>query len=171
MKRIIGAALLYPMFMSLACSNTGGGTGAGLGSDGNGANAGTGSSGSNNGGSGNKYNASTGGISASSTNTSIQNVDAGCAADVVPAQLTQVNILILLDKSGSMGYQNSTAGSWDNCATRWNPVVDTLNAFFSDPNSSRLYASLSFLPADGDDDGHVQSNQLYELCGVESAAH
>lgn len=73
-----------------------------------------------------------------------------CAGAVVtPAQLGQVNISFLLDKSASMGYQSSASGYWDNCAERWNPVVDTLNSFFAQANSSRLYASLTFVPADG----------------------
>ena len=41
-------------------------------------------------------------------------------------------------------------GQWTNAADRWNPVVTTLRAFFQDQNSTGIYASLSFLPADGD---------------------
>jgi hypothetical protein len=40
-------------------------------------------------------------------------------------------------------------GLWSNADSRWNPVVTTLDAFFSSPTSAGIYASLSFLPADG----------------------
>ncbi len=87
----------------------------------------------------------TGGTTA--TGGTASGANSACAELVASAQSTQTNVLILLDKSGSMGYQS---GAWDNCATRWNPVVDTLNAFFGQAKSDGLYASLSFLPADGD---------------------
>lgn len=78
--------------------------------------------------------------------------ETGCAAQSEPAKLTQVNILFLLDKSGSMGDQLNADGTyaWQHCESRWNPVATTLKEFFSDADSSRIYASLSFLPADGD---------------------
>jgi hypothetical protein len=53
-----------------------------------------------------------------------------------------------------MGDQlNSSTGEydWRNCESRWNPVATTLKEFFSDANSGRLYDSLRFLPADGDE--------------------
>ncbi len=94
--------------------------------------------------------ASNGGTTGVGGTTSSSNIDASCGVGNL-VQLTQVNILVLLDKAASMGYQNSaTADTWDHCADRWNPVVTTLNAFFGQANSSRLYASLSSLPADGD---------------------
>lgn len=93
-----------------------------------------------------------GGSTSSNTSTKVD-VDAGCAGDKVAAELTQVNILVLLDKSGSMGNQKNSSGDydWENCDSRWNPVAETLLSFFSDSDSSRLYASLSFLPSDGDE--------------------
>jgi hypothetical protein len=91
-----------------------------------------------------------GGTSLGTTSTSSPDVDASCDSDANPVHLTQVNFLFLLDKSGSMGFQNGgSAGSWDNCATRWNPVVDALNSFFAEANSSRTYASLTTFPANG----------------------
>jgi len=148
MKRTIGAALIYPLFFTLGCSTNGGG--------GDGPPPGSGStSGVNNGGTGSNSTSSnagqqqfgfgTGGSGASSTKP--LDMDAGCAAQQTDAQLTRVNILFLLDKSGSMGdYPDS---GWTNAATRWNPVVTTLDSFFSDQKSTGIYASLSFLPADG----------------------
>ncbi len=72
---------------------------------------------------------------------------ASCVTNDVPAQLGTVNMVVLLDKSGSMG--NDPKGQWSNAATRWNPVVETLDAFFNDASSSRMYASLIILPSNG----------------------
>jgi hypothetical protein len=92
----------------------------------------------------------TGGTSSGTASTTQPDSDASCVLDANPVHLTQVNILFLLDRSGSMGFQNGgAAGTWDNCATRWNPVVDALNSFFAEANSSRTYASLTAFPADG----------------------
>ena len=150
MRHVLNGSLTLSFVLSLGCSTTGGGSAPDPGSStGNGGVGNTGASG-NNAGSGFVYH--TGGLGQQqNTNGTAPPPDGGgCAGDVAQAQLTQVNILILLDKSGSMGIQNDpTAGSWDNCADRWNPVVDTLNQFFGQADSSRLYASLSFLPSDG----------------------
>ena len=142
MKKAINFSWLVPLGMFLGCS-TSNGVGASTGPS----SAGEGNSSSNIGGSGSQYRVGTSGGTAG-TGTGLPSLDSGCASDVTSAQLTQVNILFLLDKSGSMG--NDPNGGWANADSRWNPVVTTLDAFFSDPNSSGLYASLSFLPADGD---------------------
>lgn len=145
MKRILGAALLYPLFFAVGCSS-GGGTLPNLGTGNSGNNGGTGSTGSNNGGAGSTiFNVSGG---STSSGTSVLDQDASCAASTIPASLTRVNILFLLDKSGSMG--DDPNGQWQHAATRWNPVVTTLDNFFGEPSSAGIYASLSFLPADGD---------------------
>ncbi len=146
MKRILGAAVLYPLVFTLGCSTTGGGSAPDP-SSGNGANnGGTGSTGAGNNGGVGYHPQTTGGTVSSSTVP--PDIDAGCGHDTTKADLTRVNILFLLDKSGSMG--NDPNGGWNNADTRWNPVVTTLDAFFNDPNSAGIWASLSFLPADGD---------------------
>lgn len=141
MKRILGAALLYPLCFSLSCSNTSGSSGPsspnGSGSD-NGGTGSTSSTGSNNNAGSGAFVVGTSGGSGSQ--------GGGCASDESDAQLTRVNIVFLLDKSGSMG---DNPPQWTNAADRWNPVVTTLRAFFQDQKSSGIYASLSFLPADG----------------------
>ncbi len=141
MKRLLGAALLYPLCFMFGCSPSGS---SGPTDNGNGGgNSGTGSTGAN-GGQCNYGCTTLGG----STSNPMTDVDAACAGDVTPATLTQVNILFLLDKSGSMG--DDPGGGWTNAADRWNPVVTTLRSFFQDQQSTGIYASLSFLPADGD---------------------
>jgi len=142
MKKATCCSWLVSLCVLQGCSTSGGsGTSTGPSS------VGGGNSSSNLGGSGSQYKVGNSGGTAA-TGTSLPSLDSGCASDVTPAQLTQVNILFLLDKSGSMG--NDPNGGWANADSRWNPVVTTLDAFFGDPNSSGLYASLSFLPADGD---------------------
>src|SRR5664279_5518855 len=131
MKRILGNSLLLPLWVTLGCTTgNGGGSGANPNGNNGGDNAGTGSTSSSNMGGGYHDNASggSGGVS-----TSAPDVDAACAADSTPAQLTRVNILFLLDKSGSMG--DDPNGAWTNAAQRWNPVVTTLDSFFSDQKS------------------------------------
>jgi len=59
--------------------------------------------------------------------------------------LPRLNVVFLIDKSGSMG-----DASFGNAATRWNPVVNAIDAFVKDPASANVRASLSLLPADGD---------------------
>ena len=141
MKRLLGAALLYPLCFTLGCSPSSSSGPNDNGSNGGG-NSGTGSTGAN-GGQCNFGCSSLGGT----TSAPITDIDAACAGDNEPAKLTRVNILFLLDKSGSMG--DDPGGNWANAANRWDPVVTTLRAFFQQP-STGLYASLSFLPADGD---------------------
>ena len=142
MKLTLGAAFIYPLLVSMGCSTNGGG-GEGP-PPGSGTNGGAGSTDtSTNGGQG-LYNFHTGGSQTSGT--VLPSLDSGCAADEQLPERTRVNILFLLDKSGSMG-DTPTAGN--NATERWNPVVTTLDSFFSDQKSTGIYASLSFLPADG----------------------
>jgi hypothetical protein len=140
MKRLLGAALLYPLCFMFGCSPSGS---SGPNDNGNGGgNSGTGSTGANGGQC--NYGCS---VLGGSTSNPMTDVDAACVGEEEPAKLTRVNILFLLDKSGSMG--DDPNGGWNNAADRWNPVATTLRAFFEQP-STGLYASLSFLPADGD---------------------
>ena len=145
MKRILGAALLYPLCFSVSCSNTSGSSGPNSPNNNGGDNGGTGSTGAGSNAGAATYNASQGG--STSNGTGVPDLDSGCASDAVSAALTRVNIVFLLDKSGSMG--DDPNNQWANAATRWNPVVTTLRSFFQDQASTGIYASLSFLPADG----------------------
>jgi len=147
MTRSLRGSFALPLLLSLGCSSGTGSTPPGGGGSVGGSGH-TGSTSSQGGG----FHFVSGGTT--STSTGPVDIDAACVATGEPAKLTQVNIVILLDKSGSMGDQiNSGTGDydWQNCESRWNPVSKTLKEFFSDTNSGRLYASLSFLPADGDE--------------------
>ena len=67
-----------------------------------------------------------------------------CATETHPVSLSRLNLVFLLDKSGSMG--DDPNGAWQNATMRWDPVVETLDAFLTDPSSNGTYASLSIMP-------------------------
>jgi hypothetical protein len=69
---------------------------------------------------------------------------AACAQTVSQAKLTPVNLVVMFDRSGSMGDTTESA-SFDP-ALRWIPVGSALKAFFSDPKSAGMRASLSYFP-------------------------
>jgi hypothetical protein len=72
-----------------------------------------------------------------------------CVTDVKGAELTPVNLIIMYDKSGSMG-NPSEHPSFDP-QKRWIPVGSALKAFVTDPaTNGGISASLAFFPLDGD---------------------
>lgn len=93
--------------------------------------------------------------------TSTQGTMMSCDEQTEPARLTPVNIVFIIDKSGSMGVQDvnndgvidDQNNEWDHSAERWNPVRDTLIAFFQNPGSQGLKASLEFFPQGGQPTG------------------
>ncbi len=66
----------------------------------------------------------------------------GCAASTQQAGLSPVYLVFLLDESGSMGDKPESRQQ------RWDPVTSALQAFFADPQSQGLTASLSIFPLD-----------------------
>ena len=78
--------------------------------------------------------------------------DGSCAAEDVEAELTPVYMVFIYDTSGSMGDSRAADGTvlWENRAQRWEPMKAGMLAFFDDPGSSNLYASLEYFPATGD---------------------
>ena len=68
-----------------------------------------------------------------------------CTEFVLPVSLVPVNLVFIVDQSGSMG----TGDSWDNTPLRWVPLRDGLTAFLNEPGSRRQNASLEFFPAAG----------------------
>lgn len=71
--------------------------------------------------------------------------NAACVTDMKNATLPAVNLVIMYDKSGSMG--DPAEGGDPN--VKWIPVNAGMKAFFSDPKSSGYSASLQFFPAPG----------------------
>jgi hypothetical protein len=64
-----------------------------------------------------------------------------CAEQRAEAELRPVQLLVLLDHSGSMG-----DGVHGEAAQKWQPVTDSLQAFFADPAVQGVYASLTLFP-------------------------
>lgn len=73
------------------------------------------------------------------------NDDGGaCATVAAEAKLTPVNLVVMYDRSGSMGDTNEHP-SYDP-AKRWIPVGEAMKAFFGDPSSAGMNAALTFFP-------------------------
>lgn len=64
-----------------------------------------------------------------------------CAAANAAAELAPVYLAFLLDESGSMG-----DGKNGDRKVKWDPVTSALKAFFSDPTSAGITASLTVFP-------------------------
>jgi hypothetical protein len=64
-----------------------------------------------------------------------------CAASSEQAELSPVYLVFLLDESGSMG-----DGKYGQRAEKWDPVTSALKAFFADPESAGITASLGIFP-------------------------
>ncbi len=69
-----------------------------------------------------------------------------CVTEVSRADLAPTNLIIVYDKSGSMG---DAAGGFDP-AKKWIPVGAGMKEFFADPYSKTLRASLQFFPLSDD---------------------
>lgn len=68
-----------------------------------------------------------------------------CAATSAEAKLTPVNMVVVYDRSGSMG-DTQEDPSFDP-AKRWIPVGQAMKAFFTDPSSAGMSAALTFFPS------------------------
>ncbi len=72
----------------------------------------------------------------------VPSLDAACAVGGAKASLRRLNLVIIYDRSGSMG--DPAVGG--DPATRWIPVGEGLKAFFTDPDSLGVNASLQYFP-------------------------
>lgn len=75
-----------------------------------------------------------------------QGTSSACVSSVADAALRPANLVFMYDKSGSMG---DPADGFDP-AKKWVPVGTGMKAFFSDPESKSINASLQFFPLGGD---------------------
>ena len=71
-----------------------------------------------------------------------QGTNSACVTSAVNAALANANLIVLFDKSGSMG---DRAEGFDP-SVKWTPVTTAMKAFFSDPKSLGISASLEFFP-------------------------
>jgi hypothetical protein len=66
-----------------------------------------------------------------------------CASQSAKAEVLPVYLAFAFDRSGSMGKLDK---AWHDPALKWNPVATATKAFFTDPASAGLSASLTFFP-------------------------
>lgn len=78
----------------------------------------------------------------------VGNVDpsSACATASKGAVLEPISLVFMIDRSGSMSTEVVDGKSIDVSPLRWNPVKDGLLAFFGDPRSNNISASLAFFP-------------------------
>jgi hypothetical protein len=82
--------------------------------------------------------------------------NAACVTSTANAALSPANLVVMYDKSGSMG---DTSEGFDP-ALKWTPVNQAMEAFFGDPGSAGLSASLQLFP---------QGTDLSSVCGYDYA--
>jgi hypothetical protein len=67
--------------------------------------------------------------------------DLACVGSTAQSHLVPVSLVVMLDRSGSMG-----DGINGDPKLKWQPVTDALKAFFEDPASTGVSASLHYFP-------------------------
>jgi len=85
-------------------------------------------------------------------------VDEGCAAEDVQAELVQLDMVILLDRSGSMS------------GTKWDGSTTALKTFVNDPASAGINVGIEYFPIDNPPDGNDCNFIHYETLAVDVAA-
>lgn len=72
--------------------------------------------------------------------------NAACVTSTASAELAPVDLVVMFDRSGSMGAMTEGFDP----ALKWVPVTTGMKAFFADPSSIGIAASLQFFPEGGD---------------------
>lgn len=85
-----------------------------------------------------------GGFSSGNGGSGSSGDGAACEAASTEAKLLPVYMLIVLDRSGSMG--DHPPSNHENRLTRWVPVTQALTGFLGDPSSAGITASLRYFP-------------------------
>lgn len=127
-QRGIGIVLVSGCLALVACGSVGGSE-FGDGSDPNGGGAGGGQE---------TFGGGVGGPGSGPT------LDEACVSSRAGAQLTPVNLVIMYDKSGSMGDPNNQPPFDPNL--KWIPVGTAMKSFFADARSAGMKASLQYFP-------------------------
>ncbi len=95
-----------------------------------------------------------------STNSSGGSSGETCAATASKAKLTPVNMVVMFDRSGSMG-DTAEDPSYDP-NMRWLPVGAALKSFFADPKSAGMRANLTYFP----DAANACTTSAYQTASV-----
>jgi hypothetical protein len=82
-----------------------------------------------------------------------------CATETATAELEPVHLAFAFDVSGSMGKGDFP---WHDATLKWDPVVAATRAFFEDPASAGLTASLTAFPIDEDEDERCDADSYTE---------
>jgi hypothetical protein len=77
--------------------------------------------------------------------------DAACASTSVEADLIPLDMLILLDRSGSMYGDN------------WNGATGAISQFVVDPASAGIHAGIVYFPIDNPSDGKMCNHEHYDM--------
>ena len=72
-------------------------------------------------------------------------VNAACVTHAANGQVAPVNLIVMYDKSGSMGDTTDPNGPYDP-AKKWTPVGTGMKSFLGDPSSAGMSASLQYFP-------------------------
>jgi hypothetical protein len=89
-----------------------------------------------------------------------------CAKVTNKVDLLPVHLAFAFDVSGSMGKGDKP---WHDQQLKWDPVVLATRTFFSAESSRGLFASLTFFPADGDEDERCEAD-AYQMPHVPRTA-
>jgi len=68
-------------------------------------------------------------------------LDAACATASAKAEVKQLNLVVIYDRSASMG-----ASGYGDPTLKWNPLAAGMKAFFADPSDVGVSATLQFFP-------------------------
>jgi hypothetical protein len=82
-----------------------------------------------------------------------------CAQVSTGVGLLPVRLAFAFDVSGSMGKGDE---DWHDKTLKWDPVVQATRSFFEQPQSSGIFASLTFFPEDGDEDERCDADAYAE---------
>jgi hypothetical protein len=127
-----------------ACSSSSDGATVGGGASSSGGSGNLGGSGNPSGNGGSAFNL---GGNGSSQSGAAGQTNSECTAEFAAAELRPVHLAFAFDVSGSMGKLDEP---YHDPALKWRPVVAATRAFFEDPSSAGISASLTFFPAQDD---------------------
>ena len=104
--------------------------------------------GAGNGEGGNATGGNAGGLDLGSGGSGNQGGEEQCAAESLQAEPTTLNVIVVLDRSGSMGQ-------------KWNDSVAALTDFFQDVNVTDTNVSMNFFPINNPPDNYTCNNVHY----------
>lgn len=164
---LLGSAIA--LACAFACSDSSGGDG-GNGGSGSGNGNGGSTSGNNVGGTASATGGQVGLGTATGGSSTTSGTGESCAAETAKAERRPVILAFAFDVSGSMGKLDKP---YHDPELKWKPVVSATEAFFADPKSVGISASLNFFPGPDSDtkcDASTYATPDVPLTGLPSTA-